>query len=116
MIEYACGYQGRWHLGKPLLAQHGFTTWLSTEGSRRALPGATEGARSNDYIQHLIANGFEPDIQARGLTLFSALKRTTFPEEFQMASFLGAQAAKFIEEHAQRPFVLYVSCTELPHA
>ena len=36
------------------------------------------------------------------------------PEEFQMASFLGDQAAGFIERNSERPFVLYVSTFE-PH-
>lgn len=113
--DYLCGYQGRWHLGKPLAPQHGFTRWLSTEGGRPAQGAATGGPQINDYAHHLINHGFRPDITTRGLTLFSPVKRSTLPEQYQMASFLGERAAEFIEEHAARPFILYVSCFE-PHS
>ncbi len=114
--DYLCGYLGRWHLGKPLVAQHGFTSWVSTEGRPRELPAATgNGPRSNDYAQHLVAHGFQPDVRVGRMEAgFSAIKRSALPERFQMAPFLGDRAAKFIEEHRQRPFVLYVSCIE-PH-
>ena len=111
--DYLCGYQGKWHLGNGLVPQHGFTRWVSTTGGARQLP-AGHDPRSSDYAQHLIAHGFQPDIEAGGMAGFSAIKRSTLPEQFQVASFLGDRAATFIEKHRQRPFVLYVSCEE-PH-
>ncbi|MCZ6712043.1 MAG: sulfatase-like hydrolase/transferase [Gammaproteobacteria bacterium] len=112
--DYRCAYYGKWHLGYALAPQHGFTDWLSTQGGPRELP---EGhpRRSSDYTQHLIAQGFEPDILLEDLAGFSAVKRSSLPEQFQEASFLGDRAARFIEENAQQPFVLYVSCSE-PHS
>jgi len=112
--DYLCGYQGKWHLGNALGAQHGFSHWVSAQGGPRELP-AGQQPRSSDYAQHLIAQGFQPDIQAGGMVGFTAMKRSTLPEPFQMASFLGDRAAAFIEEHSESPFVLYVSCEE-PHS
>ncbi len=111
--DYLCGYHGRWHLGHALVPQHGFTHWVSMGGGPRELP-ATTSPRSSDYAQHLIDLGLQPDIQAGSMAGFSATKRSTLPEQFQIAPFLAGRAAKFIEEHRDRPFVLYVSCIE-PH-
>jgi arylsulfatase A-like enzyme len=111
--DYLCGYQGKWHLGNPLLPQHGFTHWVSTMGGPSERP-ANQGPRPNDYVQHLIAHGFEPDRRVAGVVGFSAIRRSTLHAKFQIASFLSDRAAAFIEEHSERPFVLYVSCEE-PH-
>jgi len=125
--EYLCGYFGKWHLGDDVIAQHGFDAWVSTEDGHRAEYTKREYRyRFSDYHNHLIANGFKPgaDIQGErlfvgnrgaGAQIFTANQRSTLPEEFQMASFLGDRAAGFIEENKDRPFVLYVSTFE-PHS
>jgi arylsulfatase A-like enzyme len=125
--DYLCGYFGKWHLGDDVVPQHGFDAWISTEDGHRAEYTKREYRyRFSDYHQHLIANGFTPtpdtegrqrlfgDAEARA-PIFSANQRATFPEEFQMASFLGDRAAGFIEDNKDRPFVLYVSTFE-PHS
>ena len=68
------------------------------------------------YHQHLVESGYEPDGQhSDGVGVFSADARQDLPEEFQMASYLGDQAADFIERNKDRPFALYVSTFE-PHS
>ena len=113
--EYLCAYFGKWHLGNDVVPQHGFEQWVSTEDGHR--PHYTRGeyrSRFSDYRLHLIDNGFTPDEESAGALIFSADRRAELTEEFQMATFLGDKAARFIEENSHRPFVLYVSTFE-PH-
>ena len=114
--EYHCGYIGKWHLGDDVVKQHGFDEWVSAEDGH--LPEYTRreyrGERS-DYWRHLVANGFEPDLERMpGKFIFSPAARSRLPEEFQMASFLGDRAADFIMRSGDKPFALYVSTFE-PH-
>ena len=113
--DYLCGYFGKWHLGDDVIPQHGFEEWVSTEDVHRPHYSKKEYRhRMTDYHQHLVANGFEPDEESGGALIFSPRRRSELPEEFQMASFLGDRAARFIEENKARPFMLYVSTCE-PH-
>jgi arylsulfatase A-like enzyme len=114
--DYLCGYFGKWHLGDDTIPQHGFEEWVSTEDGHR--PEYTKKeyfSRFSTFHEHLVANGFEPDVESAGAKIFSSDARSHLPEEFQMASFLGDQAAGFIERNKERPFVLYVSTFE-PHS
>ena len=114
--DCARGYMGKWHLGNDVLPQHNFDTWVSTEDSHRESYSSREAlGRLTDYHQHLVANGFEPDTTKAGMKVFSGEGRARLPEEFQMASFLGDRAAEFIQDNADRPFVLYVNTFE-PHS
>ena len=114
--DCARGYMGKWHLGNDVLPQHSFDTWISTEDSHRESYNSPEAlGRLTDYHQHLVANGFEPDTTKAGAKVFSGEGRARLPEEFQMASFLGDRAAEFIQDNAERPFVLYVNTFE-PHS
>ena len=114
--DCARGYMGKWHLGNDVLPQHNFDTWISTEDSHRESYSSQEAlGRLTDYHQHLVANGFEPDTTKAGSRVFSGEGRARLPEEFQMASFLGDRAAGFIQDNADRPFVLYVNTFE-PHS
>ena len=114
--DCARGYMGKWHLGNDVLPQHNFDTWISTEDSHRESYSSQEAlGRLTDYHQHLVANGFEPDTTKAGMKVFSGEGRARLPEEFQMASFLGDRAAEFIQDNAERPFVLYVNTFE-PHS
>ncbi len=112
--DYIKGYMGKWHLGNDLVAQHGFDVWKSTEdGHRFAKP--EQRYLVSSYNQYLVEQGYEPDRERNGVGMFSADRHYELPEEHQMASFLGDQAAEFIEENKDRPFVLYVSTFE-PHS
>ncbi len=114
--DYVRGYFGKWHLGDDIIVQHGFDTWVSTEESHREHYSKPEYLdRFSDYHEHLIANGFQPDIEKSGAMVFSSDERARLPEEFQMASFLGNKAAEFIDQNKDQPFILYVSTFE-PHS
>ncbi len=114
--DYVRGYMGKWHLGNDVLPQHGFDVWISTEDSHRESYSNRQAlGRLTDYHRHLVANGFKPDKEVAGVTVFSGDARARLPEEFQMASYLGEQAAAFISENADRPFILYVNTFE-PHS
>ena len=113
---YTRGYFGKWHLGDDIIAQHGFDTWVSSEDMHRETYSKAEYLnRFSDYHRHLVDHGFEPDDEQAGAPIFSADGRAELPEEFQMASFLGNEAAEFIRENRDRPFILYVSTFE-PHS
>ena len=114
--EYVCGYMGKWHLGDDVIKQHGFDVWTSTEDYHRGFYTRREHRRVlSDYHHHLVANGFEPDSEVAGDMTFSPDARARLPEEFQMASFLAERAEQFIDDHGDRPFILYVSTFE-PHS
>ena len=114
--DYLCAYFGKWHLGDDVVPQHGFHHWISTEDGHRAEYTRREYLnRLSDYNLHLVANGFDPDIEIEGAKAFSAEARSKLPEEFQMSSYLGDRAAEFIDDNKDKPFVLYVSTFE-PHS
>ena len=113
--DYLCGYMGKWHLGDDVIRQHGFDVWISTEDHRETYTRREHRTALSDYHHHLVANGFEPDVEAAGEMVFSALARARLPEEFQMASFLAGRAEQFIDDNRDRPFILYVSTFE-PHS
>ena len=106
--EYHRGYFGKWHLGDDVIAQHGFSEWVSAEdGHRSQYTDRQYLGIMSSYHRHLVSHGFAPDQEAPdGAIIFSADRRAELPEEFQMASYLGDQAADFI---------LYVSTFE-PHS
>ena len=113
--EYLCAYMGKWHLGDDVIPQHGFHLWVSSEdGHRDSFTRDEHRRRLSDYNRHLVENGFTPETELAGARIFDTDQRSELPEQFQMASFLGDQAASFIEGHADRPFLLYVSTFE-PH-
>ena len=69
----------------------------------------------SSYNQYLVEQGYEPDRVRDGVGVFSSNRHYELPEEHQMGAYLGDQAAEFIEENKDRPFVLYVSTFE-PHS
>lgn len=113
--DYYTGYIGKWHLGDELLAQRGFDEWIACFDHWWAQYTTEELRRQfSPYHHWLVENGFEPDAEHPGGKMFSADYRADLPAQYQMAAYLGEQAAGFIERNAQRPFVLYVSSKE-PH-
>jgi len=131
--EYYKGYMGKWHLGNDIERQHGFNVWRSTEDSHGT--GYSHKQLNNEtssYTEYLISKGHRPDINPQteghgsGFSLlgvesgqrvptFSSNAHFDMPEEDQMASYLAQEACEFIDEHKERPFVLYVSTFE-PHS
>ena len=113
--EYHCGYYGKWHLGDDVIAQHGFHEWVSAEdGHRPQYTGRQHLGLMSDYHRYLVEQGYEPQTEVAGARIFDAWQRAQLPEDHQMAPFLGARAAEFIDRNSQRPFILYVSTFE-PH-
>ena len=131
--EYYKGYMGKWHLGNDIERQHGFNVWRSTEDSHGT--GYSHRQLNNEtssYTEYLISKGHRPDINPEGeggeigfsllgvesgqrVPTFSSNAHFDMPEEDQMASYLAQEACEFIDEHKDRPFVLYVSTFE-PHS
>ena len=110
-----CGYYGKWHLGDEILAQHGFTEWVSSEDQYREHYSRPETlSRMSDYHHYLVARGVEPDKEYLGQRVFSRQLAAELPAELSKAAFLGREAARFIRDIADEPFVLFVSFLE-PH-
>ena len=113
--DYHAGYIGKWHLGDEILAQHGFDEWIPCFDHWWADYTSAESRNQlSPYHHWLVDHGFEPDVQHPAGRAFSDDFRAKLPVEYHMATWLGEQAALFIERNAQRPFVLYVSSKE-PH-
>lgn len=112
---YRKAYFGKWHLGDEIFRQRGFDEWLGChdiwwpeyrrESSRRELSA---------YHHWLVSQGFEPDAPHPAGRMFSDRARVGLPAQYQIASYLGQQAAAFIRANRERPFVLFVCCIE-PH-
>ena len=112
--DYVKGYMGKWHLGDDLIPQRGFDVWKSAEDNHR-IAKPEQRYLTSDYNRYLVEQGYEPDRTRNGVGVFSSDRHYDMPEEHQMASYLGDQAAEFIEQNKDRPFVLYVSTFE-PHS
>lgn len=113
--EYHTGYVGKWHLGDEVVAQHGFDEWSPCfDHWWHEYTDESYKHRFSPYHQWLVENGFEPDAPHPGGKYFSERFRSQLPHEYHMATWIGQEAARFIERNAQEPFVLYVSSKE-PH-
>lgn len=115
--DYQCAYYGKWHLGDEVVAQHGFTDWVSIEDYYRRFYSREEYlSLFSSYHYFLLENGFEPDYERAGVRLFDRVKAASLPEPYTKARFLGREAARFLRESeaSGRPFVLYVNFLE-PH-
>jgi choline-sulfatase len=106
---------GKWHLGNEISAQHGFETWLSTEDNYVANKGnLTTEAGASEYSRYLLAQGFAPDEARAGVGLFSRRQTARLPEAHFRTTYLGREAARFLREVGDEPFILYVAFQE-PH-
>jgi len=109
--EYATGHFGKWHLGDELFAQHGFDEWVSIEEAYNSY--FTEGQDKeavSSYHDFLIENGLKPENGSR----FSRGEAARLPEEFGKPAFLAKESSRFLCEHKDEPFILYVNFLE-PH-
>lgn len=109
--QWATGYMGKWHLGDEVFAQHGFEEWISIEDGYHAYfrPDREPETRTS-YHDFLVENGFSP----RNGKRFTRTEAAQLPEEWGKPAFLAREASRFIREHADEPFVLFVSFLE-PH-
>jgi arylsulfatase A-like enzyme len=109
--RYAAGYNGKWHLGDEIFAQHGFTEWCSTEDNyrRHYSPGTERTARSS-YHHFLVSRGYRP---ARG-EVFTRRETAGFGEEVSKPAFQAQEAVRFLHRRRREPFVLCVNFLE-PH-
>jgi arylsulfatase A-like enzyme len=113
--DYLCAYYGKWHLGDELVAQHGFDRWVSLEDYYRRFYSKEEYlSLFSSYHHFLLDSGFEPDYESVGAKVFDRVKTAMLPEPYTKAGFLGREAARFIHENHERPFVLFVGFLE-PH-
>lgn len=114
--EYHCGYIGKWHLGDEVIAQHGFTHWQSIEDQYRHHYSEPEYLHHfSDYYHFLRNQGLEPDNTVKdGAEIFSRWFAASLREEWTKAAFCGKEAAKFIRDNKNQPFLLHVNMLE-PH-
>lgn len=113
--HYMRGYYGKWHLGDEIIPQHGFEDWVSIEDYYRKHYSKQEYlSLFSSYHHFLVENGFEPDLDRYGARVFSRITAAQLPEEYTKARFLGREAARFIRETRDQPFMLYVNLLE-PH-
>ena len=111
--DYRTGLMGKIHLGDEVMPQHGFETRISIDDNYHVSdPGHLE--RMSDYYHFLRARGHEPDEENRGRLVFNRDKVAVLPVEKTKASFLGREAAQFIEANSERPWFLCLGFFE-PH-
>jgi arylsulfatase A-like enzyme len=110
--DYVSAYHGKWHLGDEIFRQHGFDEWISIEDmyAKHYSEGRDADARS-DYHHFLVESGFTPDTES---DVFSRGFAARLPEEYGKPAFLAQEAARFIGEHTNHPFMLFINFLE-PH-
>jgi len=112
---YARAYIGKWHLGDEVIPQHGFDTWISTMDRYHHYSTRPEyGTIRSDYHRYLVAHGYEPDSEHHGARIFGRRTAAAMPEEHTKARFVGREAAHFLREIGDRPFIAYANFFE-PH-
>ena len=109
--EYVAAYHGKWHLGDEIFCQHGFNEWRSIEDCyyQHYSEGRDPDARST-YHRWLIERGFTPQNGA----IFDRAEATRLPEAYGKPAYLAEEGSRFIREHRDDPFVLYINFLE-PH-
>jgi arylsulfatase len=114
--EYRKGYFGKWHLGDEIYAQRGFETWVSCEDNyREYYRDGRDRMRNCTYASFLLEQGFQPDVlEADGFSGFSREYCSRLPEQFGKPAFLASEASRYIREHKDEPFIMYVNFLE-PH-
>ncbi len=78
---YTCGLSGKWHLGKNMEPQEGFSFWVTKPG----------GGTSEFYDQQVIENG------------------KTHKEPAYLTDYWTTRGIEFIEENKERPFFLFLA-------
>ena len=109
--EYKTEYNGKWHLGDEIYAQHGYERFVSIEDIYwpHFSEGRDKGDRSS-YHHWLRSKG----CSLGNLDCYSREFEAQLPEDFCKPKFQADQACRFIEENKGRPWILNVSMLE-PH-
>jgi arylsulfatase A-like enzyme len=113
---YACGYVGKWHLGREHCAQRGFEDfWRSTENYGFGYePGDPDPKGLSDYEQSLVARGHlaaGPDGELKPIGRPAAAQ---MPEAAGKPAFQAAECGRFLETYKDRPFLLMCNFLD-PH-
>jgi arylsulfatase A-like enzyme len=110
---YACGYAGKWHLGRELQPQRGFEDWWSSMEDGYVLDHAADGYST--YHHWLVGQGYTPRDRGKdGSPVFSRSSAAALPEAAGKPAFLAREACRFLDAYAGQPFALYVNFLE-PH-
>jgi len=116
--EYTCAHIGKWHLGDEIYPQHGFSYWKATEDSYHAFYRKDRDQRDRSaYHDFLINQGVEPEpnhLPSEISYRFFRNQIGRLPEELSRPAFIGHEGSRFIREHKDKPFALYVNFLE-PH-
>ena len=113
---YACGYVGKWHLGREHCAQRGFDDfWSSTENYGFGYkPGDPDPKGLSHYEQSLVTRGL---LTADSNGKFHPIGRpaaAALPEEAGKPAFQAAECVRFLETFQDRPFLLMCNFLD-PH-
>jgi arylsulfatase A-like enzyme len=111
--NYVMAHHGKWHLGDEIFKQHGFDEFISIEDmyTGHYSEGRDRQARS-DYHHFLIEKGYKPEHE--DWNMFMREETSHFPEEVSRTAFVANEACRFLDEHKDDPFVLFVNILE-PH-
>jgi arylsulfatase A-like enzyme len=102
--DYATAYMGKWDLGDEIFPQHGFEEWVAIEDGYRDQYTRGSTDERSDYHEFLLEEGYEPEDGT-----FSRSFAAELPEEHTKTAFLADRAIEFVEDNADRPFILYVA-------
>jgi len=114
--DYVKGYFGKWHLGDEEIPQHGFEEcWISIEEMYKHYYTKEEyKAAKASYHTFLEKHGFKPDAENSGYPVFSRGFAARLPEQYSKPAFLAREVCRFIREHRDQPFLIYLNFLE-PH-
>jgi arylsulfatase A-like enzyme len=108
---YETAHFGKWHLGDEVFPQHGFREWRSIDDFYRAYyrPWRPKEVLC-DYHAFLTAHGKRP----QNGSFFTRGETARFPESLSKPAFLAQETVRFLRDHRNRPFCLFVNFFE-PH-
>ncbi len=110
--DYATAHYGKWHLGDEIFAQHGFDDWRAIED--QYAEHYSEGKpreQLSHYQQWLIEEKGQLPPKGR---YFDRNQAARLSEELSKPAYLAQESIRFLQEHRDEPFALYVNFLE-PH-
>jgi arylsulfatase A-like enzyme len=94
-----------------VFCQHGFEEWRSIEDNYARFYGGDRDPEARSTYHHwLVEHGFAPSDGP----VFSRAETARFAEAYGKPAYLAQEASRYIREHREEPFVLYVNFLE-PH-